>query len=451
MKSLVCLPVFFCLASSLSAQPANCSFKQPAFTIHFGAANVRDANNGPLAHYERTSNSCPTDGHYAFVSSTANCFHDDWHTLAHDHTGNANGNMMLVNGAYSPGVVLRTTVTGLKGGMDYQFGVWLMNLCKPSDKCPFPLLPNLTIRLETTDGTIVAQSGIGELPRVATPRWDQHLAYFTTPPSVNSLTLTIVNSAPGGCGNDFAMDDITFSECVKTPLPLAKASRPATSVTTPAKPVTTTASSAKAPKSGSGTPHTIATRSGTRPPTPKTPSAPTGRRAIKRQLATITRTPAKAGNDTAKTHADPGPSLRPFAGSPMQPAATSMPKRSFIPPPPLELTSRENPLVKRIEVEAAEIRIDVYDNGEIDGDTVTIYHNNTLVKAHAGLSDKPITFTLKIDDANPHHELVMVADNLGSIPPNTSVMVVTTPTNRYEVFISSTRQKNAKVVFDLKH
>jgi hypothetical protein len=44
----------------------------------------------------------------------------------------------------------------------------------------------------------------------------------------------------------------------------------------------------------------------------------------------------------------------------------------------------------------------------------------------------------------------MVAENLGSIPPNTSVMIITTPGNRYEVLISSTEQKNAKVVFDLK-
>jgi len=50
----------------------------------------------------------------------------------------------------------------------------------------------------------------------------------------------------------------------------------------------------------------------------------------------------------------------------------------------------------------------------------------------------------------PHHELVMVADNLGSIPPNTSLMIVTAGAKRYEVFISSTKQKNAKVVLDLK-
>jgi type IV secretory pathway VirB9-like protein len=44
----------------------------------------------------------------------------------------------------------------------------------------------------------------------------------------------------------------------------------------------------------------------------------------------------------------------------------------------------------------------------------------------------------------------MVADNLGSIPPNTSLMIVTAKDKRYEVFISSTEQKNARVNIDLK-
>jgi hypothetical protein len=46
--------------------------------------------------------------------------------------------------------------------------------------------------------------------------------------------------------------------------------------------------------------------------------------------------------------------------------------------------------------------------------------------------------------------VVMVAENLGSIPPNTSVMIVTTGSKKHQVYISSTEQKNAKIVFDLK-
>ena len=66
------------------------------------------------------------------------------------------------------------------------------------------------------------------------------------------------------------------------------------------------------------------------------------------------------------------------------------------------------------------------------------------------LSRKPISVSIGVDTDQPHHEIVMVAENLGSIPPNTSVMIITTSTTRYEVLISSSEQKNAKVVFDLK-
>jgi len=114
------------------------------------------------------------------------------------------------------------------------------------------------------------------------------------------------------------------------------------------------------------------------------------------------------------------------------------------------LKNRENPLVRKFATEAGEIKINVYDNGEIDGDTVSIYHNNQLIRSRAGLSQKPISITINVNAAEPYHEVIMVADNLGSIPPNTSVMIISTPATRYQVFISSNEQKNAKVVFELK-
>jgi len=122
----------------------------------------------------------------------------------------------------------------------------------------------------------------------------------------------------------------------------------------------------------------------------------------------------------------------------------------IIPSTPPVLKTRENALVREIETEAGEIKIDIYDNGEIDGDSVSIYHNNTLIRSHMGLSAKPISFTIGVNPSQPHHEITLVAENLGSIPPNTALMIITTPGNRYELFISSSEQKNARVVFDLK-
>jgi hypothetical protein len=126
------------------------------------------------------------------------------------------------------------------------------------------------------------------------------------------------------------------------------------------------------------------------------------------------------------------------------------PRPISLPPPPALIAGRLNPLIKTIETPAGEIKIDLYDNGQVDGDTVSVYHNNKLMVSHARLSTTPVTLRIKIDANDPHHEIVLVAHNLGSIPPNTSLMVVNAGEKRFEVFISSNEQKNAKVVFDLK-
>jgi hypothetical protein len=385
----------------MKAQSSNCTFKKPLITIHFGSGNARDVNTDMPLYYDRVRSSCPTDGHYTYTSYTSDCFHGDWFTLNEDHTaGDVSGNMLLVNSAYSTGIFLETTINGLKGGTTYEFGVWLMNVCKITEKCPFPLLPNITIMLRTTSGKTIAKFGTGEVARVPVPHWTQHRAVFTTPASETSLTLVMVNNKPGGCGNDFALDDITFRECVKQP------------------PVATTRL--------------------------KTPLA------AKKQPVTANQPPKKATSVPVKNHERSVQIVKPHKDSQVYSTPVVKLKPQNFPPPPSILRTRENTVVKQIQTATGEISINLYDNGEIDGDTVSIYHNNVLLMSHARLSQKPISINIAIDSSRPHHELVMVAENLGSIPPNTSVMIITAGGQRYEVFISSNEQRNAKVIFNLK-
>ena len=116
-------------------------------------------------------------------------------------------------------------------------------------------------------------------------------------------------------------------------------------------------------------------------------------------------------------------------------------------PTPKVLSNRENELVKRITINTKEVVIDIYDNGIIDNDTVSVYLDKKLVISKQRLTDKPITFKFTMDEENDYHEVVMVADNLGDIPPNTSLMIVKSGEKRYEVHIASTEQKNAVVIF----
>lgn len=130
--------------------------------------------------------------------------------------------------------------------------------------------------------------------------------------------------------------------------------------------------------------------------------------------------------------------------TPAQPEIKNAPPKKVIPVPDV-IKSRSNPLVKTITTNAPDIKVELYDNGEIDGDTITVYDNNQVIAWRQRLTDKPITLNIKADENTPVHEFVMVADNLGSIPPNTALMIITTGGKRYQLYISSDKQKNARV------
>ncbi|MBK8952951.1 MAG: hypothetical protein IPM85_12370 [Chitinophagaceae bacterium] len=114
---------------------------------------------------------------------------------------------------------------------------------------------------------------------------------------------------------------------------------------------------------------------------------------------------------------------------------------------PATLTKRKSELVKEIKVDTGTIRIDFYDNGQIDGDTISVYTNNMPVVSNKRLSGQPISMTVKIDLRRTEQEVIMVGENLGSIPPNTALMVVNAGDKRYQLYLTSDEQKNAMVRF----
>ena len=114
---------------------------------------------------------------------------------------------------------------------------------------------------------------------------------------------------------------------------------------------------------------------------------------------------------------------------------------------PKVLSTRENELVKTITINTNEISINIYDNGTIDHDTVSVYLDKKLVISKRMLTTTPLNLKFTMDDTNDVHELVMVAENEGDIPPNTSLMVVKAGDKEFEVRITSTEQKNAVVLF----
>ena len=112
----------------------------------------------------------------------------------------------------------------------------------------------------------------------------------------------------------------------------------------------------------------------------------------------------------------------------------------------LQLEKRENQLFGSLKVQSPSITIDLYDNAEIDNDTVTVFMNNTMLLFRQRLTDKPLSVTVNVEKG-VDYELVMYANNLGLIPPNTALMVVRAGRQKYEIRLAASDKKNASVRF----
>jgi hypothetical protein len=108
---------------------------------------------------------------------------------------------------------------------------------------------------------------------------------------------------------------------------------------------------------------------------------------------------------------------------------------------------RRKDIVKTIPIIEPTFKVDFYDNGEIDGDSITVFYNNKVLLSHKMLTTKPISLTLALDENVKENMITMYADNLGSIPPNTALMVVTDGDKRYEIRMTSDTEKSGSVVF----
>ena len=106
--------------------------------------------------------------------------------------------------------------------------------------------------------------------------------------------------------------------------------------------------------------------------------------------------------------------------------------------------------IKTIQVKNNKIKIDLYDDGEIDNDIVSVYFNKSLIVDQKSLTASAHSITLNLE-AGKTNELVLYADNLGSIPPNTALMVITDGATRHEVRLSADLKNNASIRFELKN
>ena len=121
-----------------------------------------------------------------------------------DNDPDPNGYMMVVNASFSPGVFYEKIIDDLCDNSLYEFSVDVINLIRPGT--PSHIFPDVSFfiddELSFTTGN-VPQDG----------RWHTFGFVFMTTPGQTSVKLTLKNNAPGGIGNDLALDNLSFRAC----------------------------------------------------------------------------------------------------------------------------------------------------------------------------------------------------------------------------------------------
>lgn len=105
--------------------------------------------------------------------------------------------------------------------------------------------------------------------------------------------------------------------------------------------------------------------------------------------------------------------------------------------------ARKKDYAKIIDIENSSIKLEVYDNGSIDYDSVSLLLNDKVILPKAMLTHRSIKLTINLDESLEYNELGMFAENLGMIPPNTAALIIRDGNKKYELTLNSDFSKNA--------
>ena len=168
-----------------------------------GSINILQTDPGIAPGYTYTASPPPNDGSYV-ITANMNLWNSafDWLTIS-DNSNDPNGYMMVVNADFNPGLFYEQQVDDLCEDALYAFSADIFNVIPPGKNY---ILPRVAFLL---DGAEVFNTG--DIPETGV--WNTYGFTFTTNPGQTSVTLSLRNDAPGGIGNDLALDNITFRPC----------------------------------------------------------------------------------------------------------------------------------------------------------------------------------------------------------------------------------------------
>ena len=169
-----------------------------------GTANIPPVDPGLAPGYIYQLNPPPDDGFYNITNNTTNwgSFANIWIDIG-DNSPDPNGYMMVVNANFEPGVFFERTIDICDNAV-YEFSADVINLVEPSVQGY--ILPNMDFLI---NGEVLFSTG--DIPQNAT--WQTVGFTFDVEPGTTEITLTLRNNAPGGFGNDLALDNISFRPC----------------------------------------------------------------------------------------------------------------------------------------------------------------------------------------------------------------------------------------------
>ncbi|WP_458113412.1 GEVED domain-containing protein [Arthrobacter sp. R1-13] len=191
------------LARVATLVPVSCA---APFVETFGAGTGYGAPlPGGQTTYLYEGSAAVNDGEYALLSALPGAAGGWWHT-ASDHTmDDANGRMMVINASFTPGLFFQRTFTGLVPGTTYDFAAWITN----ANNVGSPILPNVKFRVvDPATGVVLSELDTGDIAGTSSLEWHRFALQFAA--SQSTVRLELMNSAPGGSGNDLAIDDISF-------------------------------------------------------------------------------------------------------------------------------------------------------------------------------------------------------------------------------------------------
>lgn len=199
---LCTLSCFFATAQVCSGNFGNNIFESGDFGEGTSQIVRFDPNLAPGYNY--TTNLPPADGFYTVVNSlNSSQIYPDWLPIG-DNSGNSIGYMMVINASYEPGLFYEQTISGLCDNVLYEFSADIINLIASFSVDRID--PNVSFLL---DDQVVFTTG--NVPK--NEKWNTYGFTFSTAPGQTTLKLSLRNNAPGGIGNDLALDNITFRPC----------------------------------------------------------------------------------------------------------------------------------------------------------------------------------------------------------------------------------------------